>query len=65
MNRPFYLLLLRKRGPRDAALGVGLHALHHLTGVAAVPAGTAVFLYEEHVVGRESGGAAPAESNLP
>jgi hypothetical protein len=46
LNRSFYLLLLRKRGPRDAALGVGLHALHHLTGVAAVPAGIAFFLWE-------------------
>jgi hypothetical protein len=46
LNRSFYLLLLRKRGPRDAVLGVGLHALHHLAGVAAVPAGIAVFLWE-------------------
>lgn len=46
LNRSFYLLLLRKRGPRDAVLGVGLHALHHLAGAAAVPAGIAVFLRE-------------------
>jgi hypothetical protein len=46
LNRSFYLLLLRKRGPRDAVLGVGLHALHHLSGVAAVPAGIAIFLWE-------------------
>ena len=48
LNRSFYVLLLRKRGPRDAALGVGLHALHHLTGIAAVPAGVAVFMLEKH-----------------
>lgn len=47
LNRSFYLLLLRKRGPRDAVLGVGLHALHHLAGVAAVPAGIAVYLWED------------------
>ena len=46
LNRSFYLLLLRKRGPRDAVLGVGLHALHHLAGIAAVPAGIALFLRE-------------------
>jgi Glycosyl transferase family 2 len=44
LNRSFYVLLLRKRGARDAVLGVGLHALHHLTGVAAVPAGIAVYV---------------------
>jgi Glycosyl transferase family 2 len=44
LNRSFYRLLVRKRGARDAALGVGLHALHHLIGVAAIPTGIAVFL---------------------
>ena len=48
LNRSFYLLLLKKRGPRDALLGVGLHALHHLAGVAAVPAGIAVYLWDDH-----------------
>lgn len=65
LNRSFYLLLLRKGGVTDAVAGVGLHALHHLAGVAAVPAGTAVFLYEEHFAGREGGAAAPAQSKLP
>ncbi|MGZ4397515.1 MAG: glycosyltransferase family 2 protein [Gaiellaceae bacterium] len=37
INRSFYGLLLRKRGPLDAGAGVGLHVLHHLTGAAAVP----------------------------
>lgn len=46
LNRSFYRLLLEKRGPRDAALGVGLHALHHLAGVAAVPAGICAFLWQ-------------------
>jgi hypothetical protein len=35
LNRRFYALLLRREGPARAAAGVGLHALHHLTGVAA------------------------------
>jgi hypothetical protein len=48
LNRSFYLLLLKKKGPRDAVLGVGLHALHHLAGVAAVPAGIAVYLWDDH-----------------
>jgi hypothetical protein len=36
LNASFYTLLLRRRGPLEAAAGVGLHAVHHLTGVAAV-----------------------------
>jgi len=39
LNAQFYGLLLRRRGPVEATLGVGLHALHHLTGAAAVPLG--------------------------
>ena len=38
LNRRFYALLLRREGPARAAAGVGLHALHHLTGVAAATA---------------------------
>lgn len=38
LNRSFYALLLSRRGPLEATAGVGLHALHHLTGAAAVPA---------------------------
>ena len=41
LNRRFYALLLRRRGPAEAALGVGLHALHHLVSAAAVPVGVA------------------------
>ena len=37
LNRSFYALLARRRGNAEAALGVGLHVLHHLAGVAAVP----------------------------
>jgi glycosyltransferase involved in cell wall biosynthesis len=35
LNRRFYALLLRQEGPARAAAGVGLHVVHHLTGVAA------------------------------
>ena len=39
INARFYALLARRRGPWVAVVGVGLHALHHLVAVAAVPAG--------------------------
>ena len=39
LNRDFYELLLRRQGPTTAIVGVGLHALHHVTGAAAVPVG--------------------------
>jgi GT2 family glycosyltransferase len=39
LNREFYALLVKRRGPAEAAAGVGLHVLHHLTGAAAVPLG--------------------------
>jgi GT2 family glycosyltransferase len=35
LNARFYGLLLRREGPGRAAAGVGLHAVHHLTAVAA------------------------------
>lgn len=38
LNRSFYALLLRRRGPLQAGVGVGLHALHHAIGAASVPA---------------------------
>ena len=43
LNRDFYALLLRRRGPAEAAAGVALHALHHLVSIAAVPAGLAAW----------------------
>lgn len=42
LNHSFYALLLRRRGPVEAAIGVLLHAVHHLTAVASVPAGMLV-----------------------
>jgi glycosyltransferase involved in cell wall biosynthesis len=35
LNADFYRLLLRRQGLSGAAVGIGLHVLHHLTGVAA------------------------------
>ena len=46
LNHDFYRLLARRRGPGEALLGVGLHAIHHLTAVAAVPAGVISHLRE-------------------
>jgi hypothetical protein len=42
LNRDFYGLL-RRRGPAEAAAGVGLHVLHHLAAAAAVPAGAIAY----------------------
>jgi glycosyltransferase involved in cell wall biosynthesis len=41
LNADFYRLLLRRQGVRGAVVGIGLHVLHHLTGVAAAGAATA------------------------
>ena len=46
LNRDFYTLLARRRGLGEALVGVGLHAVHHLTAVAAVPAGVVVHARE-------------------
>lgn len=39
LNHDFYRLLLRRIGPVGAAAGIGLHGLHHLVAVAALPLG--------------------------
>jgi hypothetical protein len=46
LNRPFYELLVRRRGRIEAGLGVALHAIHHLTSIAAVPVGVAAHFLE-------------------
>jgi hypothetical protein len=48
LNLPLYRLLLRRGGVKLAAAGVPLHALHHLAGAAAVPAGLVAFLRAHH-----------------
>ncbi|MGZ8750215.1 MAG: hypothetical protein ACXWYP_04960, partial [Pseudonocardia sp.] len=64
-NRDFYVLLARRRGVADAVAGVGLHAVHHLTALAAIPAGVAVHLRDRRAHDQQDGcrsrtGAAPA-----
>lgn len=44
LNRSFHGSLLRRFGLGRAAAGVGLHGLHHLVGIASVPAGVIAFL---------------------
>ena len=56
LNRRFYALLLRRGGLLVLAAGLPLHALHHLTGVAAVPLGIAAHFGKAK---------APAAARLP
>jgi GT2 family glycosyltransferase len=44
LNAPFYRLLLQRRGPFEAAVGVPLHAIHHVTGALAAPVGVVLHL---------------------
>ena len=44
LNANFYVLLLRRRGIRQAAAGVPLHVLHHGVSVVAVPVAIAKHL---------------------
>jgi glycosyltransferase involved in cell wall biosynthesis len=44
LNLSFYTLLTHRTGFRRAVNGVGLHFLHHLVAVAAVPLGMLVYL---------------------
>jgi GT2 family glycosyltransferase len=51
LNHSFYGLLWQKLGPRRAALGLGLHVVHHLSAVIASPLALWV-----HLQRREAGG---------
>jgi GT2 family glycosyltransferase len=44
LNRSFHGSLLRRFGVSRAVAGAGLHVLHHLVGIASVPAGVIAFL---------------------
>lgn len=46
LNRRLYTLLFRRYGAVQAALGVPLHVLHHLTAVVSVPFGLLAHLRE-------------------
>jgi GT2 family glycosyltransferase len=48
LNARFYALLLRRRGPVEATIGIGLHAIHHLTAAAAVPLAVGRHLGRRH-----------------
>ena len=64
LNAPLYALLARRGGKDAAVAGVGLHAIHHLTAVAAVPVGIASYLRSASRNGRrEDAGAGPAPSD--
>jgi len=39
LNRDLFTLLHQRLGARGAIAGIGLHTVHQLTAVAAVPAG--------------------------
>ncbi len=52
-NRDLYALLARRTGAKGAACGMGLHAVHHLTGTAALLAGLLVHVRGQ-LLGRES-----------
>jgi len=55
LNHRFYALMWRRSGPVGAAGSVGLHALHHLAGIAALPLGV-----HRYLTGRPSVQLAPA-----
>lgn len=48
LNHAFYRLLWEKLGPRRAALGVGLHVVHHLSAVVASPLALWAYLRTRH-----------------
>jgi hypothetical protein len=52
LNRDFYALLARRRGPAHAAAGVLLHAAHHLAGAAGVPVAIAQHLTDQRRASR-------------
>ena len=60
LNAPFYELLARRRGRREAAIGVGLHALHHVDGALSVPVGVARTSAPPHALTCEFDGSRPA-----
>jgi len=62
LNHPFYRLLLRRRGATGLLSALPLHVVHHLVGLASVPAGAGKHLLDhgtaatprEHVEGSRS-----------
>ncbi|WP_300013897.1 glycosyltransferase [Pseudonocardia sp.] len=60
LNHGFYRMLARRRGPGEALVGIGLHVVHHLTAVAAVPAGVLAHVAEQRRATRPPAGTTPA-----
>lgn len=54
LNHRFYGLLVRRLGAPAAGVGIALHALHHVVGIAAVPVGIA-----RHLLARGAGHSGP------
>lgn len=67
LNHSFYALLLRRRGPVEATLGVLLHTVHHLTAVASVPVGTLAVARTQggHLLVRARQGLLPVRDQRP
>lgn len=58
LNRPFYALLLRRRGPFEATASIVAHMIHHLISLASLFAGVAI-----HVADRRRDPLAPEPSS--
>jgi hypothetical protein len=50
LNARFYALLLRRRGALQAIAGIGLHVIHQLVAVAALPVGLLAYARDQHGV---------------
>jgi len=50
LNARFYWLLVRRRGPLQAAVGVLLHIVHQLVAVVALPFGLIAYARDQHGV---------------
>ena len=60
-NARFYALLVRRMGPARAVVGVGLHALHHVLGVAALGVGVLAHFRRSHALPRPK----PLDAGMP
>lgn len=54
LNRSFYSLLWRRRGPLGACAGVALHVVHHLTAALALPLGVLVYMRRRRSASRSA-----------
>lgn len=61
LNARFYALLVRRMGVARGIAGVGLHAVHHTLGIAALGMGIAAHLRRSHALPRPT----PLDARLP